>query len=122
MLLDRGELSLFFSGFGIWGMGMIGATWRGALSLDEPEALGVIFYLGLGANTELMSSCYGVSWLILIASRMLGFAIGSMTAGVVVYKYVLEEYRVSNELLTEDVYVCHSLALPLRLNLFPYPN
>lgn len=38
--------------------------------------------------------------------RLFGFLLGSVAAGVSVYYYVLKEYRVSNELLTEDIYVC----------------
>ncbi|EED23522.1 conserved hypothetical protein [Talaromyces stipitatus ATCC 10500] len=34
-----------------------------------------------------------------------GFLLGSVAAGVSVYYYVLKEYRVSNELLTDDIYV-----------------
>jgi len=37
-------------------------------------------------------------------NRLLGFFLGSTLAGVGVYYYVLEEYKVSNELLTEDIY------------------
>jgi hypothetical protein len=37
--------------------------------------------------------------------RMFGFLLGSVVAGVSVYYYVLEEYRVSNEMLTDDIYV-----------------
>ncbi|PSS23141.1 hypothetical protein M430DRAFT_33714 [Amorphotheca resinae ATCC 22711] len=35
---------------------------------------------------------------------ILGFFLGSTLAGAGVYYYILEEYRVSNELLTEDIY------------------
>ncbi|CAG8949641.1 hypothetical protein HYFRA_00007874 [Hymenoscyphus fraxineus] len=35
---------------------------------------------------------------------LFGFLLGSTLAGAGVYYYVLEEYRVSNELLTEDIY------------------
>ncbi|KAG9248860.1 hypothetical protein BJ878DRAFT_486374 [Calycina marina] len=35
---------------------------------------------------------------------LLGFFMGSTLAGAGVYYYVLEEYKVSNELLTEDIY------------------
>lgn len=37
--------------------------------------------------------------------RLFGFLLGSTVAGAGVYYYVLEEYKVSNELLTEDIYV-----------------
>ncbi|GAM34087.1 hypothetical protein TCE0_015f01444 [Talaromyces pinophilus] len=35
---------------------------------------------------------------------LFGFLLGSVAAGVSVYYYILKEYRVSNELLTEDIY------------------
>lgn len=38
--------------------------------------------------------------------RLFGFFLGSSLTGAGVYYYVLEEYRVANELLTEDIYVC----------------
>ena len=41
--------------------------------------------------------------------RLFGFALGSILTGSGVYYYVLEEYRVSNGLLTEDIYVCYNL-------------
>jgi len=34
-----------------------------------------------------------------------GFLFGSAAAGASVYYYVLEEYKMSNEMLTEDIYV-----------------
>jgi hypothetical protein len=46
--------------------------------------------------------------------RLFGFFLGSTLTGAGVYYYVLEEYRVANELLTEDIYV-----RPLPL---PYPS
>ena len=36
---------------------------------------------------------------------MFGFLLGSTLAGSAVYYYILDEYKVSNELLTEDIYV-----------------
>ncbi|PMD17962.1 hypothetical protein NA56DRAFT_630783 [Hyaloscypha hepaticicola] len=35
---------------------------------------------------------------------LFGFLLGSTLAGTGVYYYILEEYKVSNELLTEDIY------------------
>ncbi|KAA6413243.1 MAG: hypothetical protein FRX48_02987 [Lasallia pustulata] len=35
---------------------------------------------------------------------LLGFLLGSTLTGAGVYYYILEEYKVSNELLTEDIY------------------
>jgi len=39
-------------------------------------------------------------------SRLFGFLLGTTLAGASVYYYILAEYKVSNELLTEDIYVC----------------
>ncbi|OBT49838.1 hypothetical protein VE04_09927 [Pseudogymnoascus sp. 24MN13] len=39
-----------------------------------------------------------------VAPRLFGFFLGSTLTGAGVYYYVLEEYRVANELLTEDIY------------------
>lgn len=41
--------------------------------------------------------------------RLLGFFVGSTLTGASVYYYVLDEYKVSNELLTEDIYVSSAL-------------
>ncbi|KAI9860825.1 MAG: hypothetical protein M1824_002860 [Vezdaea acicularis] len=35
---------------------------------------------------------------------LFGFFLGSSLAGFAVYYYILDEYKVSNELLTEDIY------------------
>ncbi|KAL8736667.1 MAG: hypothetical protein Q9166_000033 [cf. Caloplaca sp. 2 TL-2023] len=35
---------------------------------------------------------------------MFGFLLGTTFAGAGTYYYILNEYRVSNELLTEDIY------------------
>ena len=43
--------------------------------------------------------------LIYTLHRLFGFLLGSTLAGASVYYYILEEYKVSNELLTEDIYV-----------------
>lgn len=40
---------------------------------------------------------------------MFGFLLGSSVSGGAAYLYLLEEYKVSNELLTEDVEVCFLL-------------
>ncbi|KAJ2906072.1 hypothetical protein MKZ38_003109 [Zalerion maritima] len=37
-------------------------------------------------------------------ARLFGFLLGSTLAGSGVYYYVLQEYKASNELLTEDIY------------------
>ncbi|KAG8532704.1 uncharacterized protein KY384_002581 [Bacidia gigantensis] len=36
---------------------------------------------------------------------LFGFLLGSVLSGAGTFYYVMEEYRVSNELLTEDIYV-----------------
>ena len=38
--------------------------------------------------------------------RLFGFLLGSTVSGGAAYLYLLDEYKVSNELLTEDVEVC----------------
>ncbi|EED23521.1 conserved hypothetical protein [Talaromyces stipitatus ATCC 10500] len=43
-----------------------------------------------------------------------GFLLGSVAAGVSVYYYVLKEYRVSNELLTDDIYALQSASQKLH--------
>lgn len=40
-----------------------------------------------------------------------GFLLGSFLAGAGLYYYVIDEYKVSNELLTEDIYVCFPQSL-----------
>ncbi|KAL8938919.1 MAG: hypothetical protein Q9216_003639 [Gyalolechia sp. 2 TL-2023] len=35
---------------------------------------------------------------------MFGFLLGTTLAGAGTYYYILDDYRVSNELLTEDIY------------------
>lgn len=45
-------------------------------------------------------------------SRLFGFLLGTTLAGASVYYYILEEYKVSNELLTEDIYVCGAIYIP----------
>ncbi|TGO73311.1 hypothetical protein BELL_0372g00070 [Botrytis elliptica] len=43
-----------------------------------------------------------------------GFLLGSTLAGAGVYYYILEEYKVSNELLTEDIYRVHTYVQSLE--------
>jgi hypothetical protein len=42
----------------------------------------------------------GLNWY-----RFFGFLLGTVASGWGTYYYVLNEYRVSNELLTEDIFV-----------------
>lgn len=46
-------------------------------------------------------------------NRLFGFLLGAVGAGAGTYYYILQEYRVSNELLTEDIFV--GSAFPFRL-------
>lgn len=46
-----------------------------------------------------------------MAHRLFGFLLGATTAGAGMYYYVIDEYRISNELLTEDIYVCLEFTL-----------
>ncbi|KAF3005029.1 hypothetical protein E8E13_009055 [Curvularia kusanoi] len=39
---------------------------------------------------------------------LFGFLLGTATAGAGMYYYVVDEYRVSNQLLTEDIYALQS--------------
>ncbi|KAJ4313388.1 hypothetical protein N0V94_006972 [Neodidymelliopsis sp. IMI 364377] len=39
---------------------------------------------------------------------LFGFLLGTATAGAGMYYYVIDEYRVSNQLLTEDIYALQS--------------
>lgn len=48
-------------------------------------------------------------------SRLTGFLLGSVLAGAGVYYYILEEYKISNELLTEDIYVSFGCFVSLLL-------
>ncbi|KAH8704796.1 hypothetical protein BGW36DRAFT_268491, partial [Talaromyces proteolyticus] len=43
-----------------------------------------------------------------------GFLLGSVAAGASVYYYVLKEYRVSNEMLTDDIYALQSASQKLN--------
>jgi hypothetical protein len=38
-------------------------------------------------------------------NRLFGFLLGATSSGAGMYYYVIDEYRVSNQLLTEDIYV-----------------
>jgi hypothetical protein len=46
---------------------------------------------------------------------LFGFLLGSTLAGASVYYYILEEYKVSNEMLTEDIYVRVFFNFPAEL-------
>ncbi|EEH47657.1 hypothetical protein PABG_11394 [Paracoccidioides brasiliensis Pb03] len=47
---------------------------------------------------------------------LFGFLLGTTVAGASVYYYILDEYRVSNEMLTEDIYALQ--AATQRLNAY----
>jgi hypothetical protein len=42
-------------------------------------------------------------YVLMPATRLFGFLTGSVVAGAVVYYYILGEYRISNNMLTEDI-------------------
>jgi len=44
--------------------------------------------------------------------RIFGFLLGATSSGAGLYYYVIDEYKVSNELLTEDIYVRPDHFLP----------
>lgn len=57
-------------------------------------------------------------WLFLTTDRLFGFLTGAVVAGASVYYYVLGDYRISNEILTDDITVRSktlSLSLPTLL-------
>lgn len=43
---------------------------------------------------------------LLTATRVFGFLTGAVVAGASVYWYVLSDYRIANEMLSEDIGVC----------------
>ncbi|KAL5343619.1 hypothetical protein BJX70DRAFT_353014 [Aspergillus crustosus] len=45
---------------------------------------------------------------------LFGFLSGTVVAGVAVYYYILGEYRISNESLTEDIYALQSATQKLQ--------
>lgn len=53
-------------------------------------------------------------------NRLFGFLLGSVVAGSSVYSYLLSEYKISNDLLTEDIYV--RIAIPSFLDHPPELN
>lgn len=52
----------------------------------------------------------GAGQLTKVVGRLFGFLLGTVLAGGGLYYYVVDEYKVSNELLVEDIYVRISLA------------
>ena len=62
-------------------------------------------------------------WLIrTFRCRLFGFLLGSTLAGASVYYYILEEYKVSNEMLTEDIYVSAPCAAILGTHTIAYTS
>ncbi|KAL1993505.1 hypothetical protein VTN49DRAFT_3454 [Thermomyces lanuginosus] len=43
-----------------------------------------------------------------------GFLLGSVTAGVAVWYYILKEYRVANEMLTDDIFALQAASQKLN--------
>jgi hypothetical protein len=52
------------------------------------------------------SQCGFCTRLTIAPTSLFGFLSGATAAGAGMYYYVIDEYRVSNQLLTEDIYVC----------------
>jgi hypothetical protein len=42
-------------------------------------------------------------------TRLTGFLLGSLVAGGSAYFYLVKEYKLANEMLTEDIYVRHCI-------------
>jgi hypothetical protein len=57
----------------------------------------------MGRNDRMFNEKYRL--IRTLRCRLFGFLLGSTLAGASVYYYILEEYKVSNEMLTEDIYV-----------------
>lgn len=56
--------------------------------------------------------------ILIIPISLFGFLSGAVFAGATVYYYILGEYRVSNEMLTEDIYVRFHLSAILSFVFF----
>lgn len=41
-------------------------------------------------------------------NSLFGFLLGSTVAGGLVYYYILDEYKIANQMLTEDIYALHA--------------
>lgn len=46
------------------------------------------------------------------SSRLFGFLLGTTLAAATAYYYVIDEYRLANDMLTEDIYVREPLSYP----------
>lgn len=44
-------------------------------------------------------------WMLTAGNRLFGFLFGTVLSGSAVYSYLVAEYKASNDLLTEDIYV-----------------
>lgn len=49
---------------------------------------------------------YSMRVLLLMSDSVFGFLAGSVAAGASVYYYILGDYRLSNEMLSDDIAVC----------------
>lgn len=81
---------------------------------------GAVFFLFLSTWGNSLNNLS--DGLIARKSRLFGFLLGSTAAGASVYYYILEEYKISNEMLTEDIYVCklHNPSQDSGLQLFAW--
>lgn len=52
--------------------------------------------------------------MLITVSSLFGFLLGSVAAGSSVYTYLLQEYKTSNDLLSEDIYVRHLTPIESR--------
>ncbi|KAK5451500.1 hypothetical protein LTS15_008265 [Exophiala xenobiotica] len=76
---------------------------RVSLTIFPPGTTASSIELNAQRHTEQFGS-FGARANITRDTRLFGFLLGSTLAGASVYYYILEEYKVSNELLTEDIY------------------
>lgn len=45
-----------------------------------------------------------------------GFLLGSTAAGALVYYYILDEYKIANQMLTEDIYALQAAVQRIHLH------
>ena len=53
------------------------------------------------------------------AGSLFGFLFGCVASGAGVYSYLIGEYKASNDLLIEDIYVSYLSPKPLKLSCTP---
>ncbi|KAK2766271.1 hypothetical protein FQN54_007788 [Arachnomyces sp. PD_36] len=70
-------------------------------ALSRPQAFSTSSRMATTATAEALPLRQPVG---AFRGGVFGFLTGSVAAGAAVYYYILDEYRLSNEMLTEDIY------------------